>query len=403
MLQHLLLTVLIAVPSDWTQFRGHLANAHAEGPATPLHWSETQNVKWKTEIPGLGWSSPVVSADAIWLTTAVEQEQQLSLRCLKLSPVTGEVLWDHEVRRLWEIPAIHGKNSHASPTPILRGNRLYVHFGTHGTACLNADSGEQIWLNTELSYPPVHGSGGSPVLAEGILAIVCDGSSSPFVVGLDAQTGAVRWKTPRTITGRVNHSFATPALMYSDGQPQLIAPGPDHLAVYELLTGREVWHVKAPGWSVVPQPVVTPDLIIYNHDYDNPELIAVRRNGSGDVTESHVAWKLRRGAPSTPSPVLVGTELYTVSDNGIASCIDVDSGTVHWTTRLGGNFSASPVYANNLLLFLDEAGTARWVRPGRQFVEVAENVIPERTFATPAILAGAMYLRTDRHLYRVSE
>lgn len=366
-------------------------------------WSETTNVAWKTAIPGLGWSSPVVVNDRVFLTTAVPRGEGLSFRALALDASSGDVVWDIEVRAVDRAPAIHPKNSHASPTPIVRDGSVFVHFGAQGLARLSAEDGAIKWTCFELDYPPLHGNGGSPMLHDGKLAIVCDGSKDPFVAAIDAETGQVAWKTPRSVPARINHSFVTPTVAVIDGQAQLLAPGPDHCAAYDLATGKEIWKVKAPGWSVVPQPALGHGLVIYNHDYDHPELMAVKLGGTGDLTDSHVVWRLKRGAPSTPSPLLVGDDLYFVSDKGIASCVNAKTGDLIWTERLGGNFSSSPIFANNLVLFLDENGKAVWVKLGPAFEVVATNELPGRTFATPAFVDGAMYLRTDEALYKIAE
>lgn len=397
-----LLALLVAVaPADWPKFRGPASNGHVPQQSVPLQWSDTENVQWKVPIPGLGWSSPAVVNGRIYLTTAVPQGPGLSLRALALDATSGQVLWDREVRGIPETPAIHTKNSHASPTPIVERDSVYVHFGALGMAKLRAYDGALLWLNTELNYPPLHGSGGSPVLHNGRLAVVCDGSTDPFVAAVDAESGRVLWKQPRSVKARISHSFVTAAIAEVNGQALVLAPGPDHCAAYDLATGEEVWKVLAPGWSVVPQPVVAHGLVIYNHDYDNPELIAVRLGGTGDVTESHVAWRRKRGAPSTPSPLLVGEDLFCVSDDGIATCINAITGEQYWMERLGGNFSASPILAAGRILFLDENGRAVWVEASREFREVQKNSIPGRTLATPAFADGAMFLRTDEHLYRI--
>ncbi|MFM8288394.1 MAG: PQQ-binding-like beta-propeller repeat protein, partial [Planctomycetaceae bacterium] len=289
-----------------------------------------------------------------------------------------------------------------SPTPLVRDGAVYVHFGAQGMARLSATTGQLDWLCTDFDYPPMHGNGGSPVLHSGKLIVACDGSSKPFVLAIDAQTGKVAWRTPRSVEARVSHSFVTATVAIVDGQPQVLAPGPDHCAAYDIGTGRELWRVKAPGWSVVPQPTIGHGLAIYNHDYDNPELMAVRLGGKGDITESHIAWRLKRGAPSTPSPVLVGEELFFVSDNGIASCINAKTGETHWTERLGGNFSASPIHVNDRILMLNENGLATWLAVGRKFEILGTNELPGRTLATPAFSRGAMYLRTDELLYKIA-
>jgi outer membrane protein assembly factor BamB len=387
---------------DWTEFRGSKADARASDSATPLVWSDTENVAWKVEIPGLGWSSPVVSEGVIYLTTAVASGSELSLRAMAFDVSSGKTLWDSEIRNLHSVPAIHAKNSHASPTPIVRGDSIYVHFGAMGTAKLNKD-GSIAWKNMELDYPHVHGCGGSPILHEDKLFMICDGGKDPFVVALNTTDGQIAWRRPRSIKGRICHSFGTPLVTVVDGKAQLLAPGPDHLAAYDVSNGDELWYVRAPGWSVVPQPVIGHDMVFYNHDYDHPELMAVRLGGLGDVTDSNVVWRIQRGAPSTPTPLLVGDELYFVSDNGIASCVDAKTGKQNWMERLGGNFSASPVFANGLILFLDENGRAYYVKPSAIFEVVQKNEVTGRTFAIPAFAGKAMYLRTDKALLKISE
>lgn len=398
-----LLTICALGAGQWPQFRGPNSDGHAEGPETPLVWSETENVVWKSPIPGLGWSSPSVVDGRVFLTTAVQKGEGLSLRALALDAATGKVIWDREIRAVEKAPAIHTKNSHASPTPIVSDGSVYVHFGTLGMARLDVADGNIKWLNNELKYPPMHGSGGSPVLYQGKLVVVCDGSTQPFVAAVDAQTGQVAWKRYRSVQAKISHSFVTATVAVVEGQPQVMAPGPDHFAAYDLATGEEVWKVMAPGWSVVPQPTLGHGLVIYNHDYDNPELIAIKLGGKGDVTDSHIAWRVKRGAPSTPTPLLVGDELYFVSDKGIASCLNAKTGESYWMERLGGNFSASPVLANGRVLFMNETGLATWVKPGKDFAILGTNQVPGRTFATPAFLDGAMYLRTDEFLYKIAK
>ncbi len=316
---------------------------------------------------------------------------------------TGATVWDKEIRAVNEAPAIHSKNSHASPTPIWQEGAVFVHFGALGMAKLSAADGSVIWMNTDLVYPPVHGSGGSPVLHDGRLYVVCDGSTKPFVAAVDAKTGKTAWKTLRSVPARISHSFVTPTIVTVDGKPQLLAPGPQHMAAYDPVTGEELWKVLAPGWSVIPQPAIGHGMVFYNHDYDSPEMMAVKLGGRGDITESHVAWRMKRGAPSTPSPLLVGDELYFISDLGVATCVDAKTGTQHWQKRLGGNYSASPVFANGNVLFLSEGGEATWAKPGQEYHEIRTNTVPGRTFATPAFSNGAMYLRTDEHLYKIAK
>lgn len=387
---------------SWPQFRGPDSAGHAPGHRPPMQWSDTQNIEWRKTIPGLGWSSPSIHNGVLYLTTAVPQGEGLSLRVLALDAQTGEPRWEREIKQVEKVPAIHAKNSHASPTPIVLDDAVFVHFGTLGTARLEPADGRIVWLCEELVYPPVHGSGGSPVLFDEKLFIICDGSSNPFVCALDASNGKVVWRTQRSVPAQISHSFGTVRVAMVKGEPQILAPGPNHLAAYEPNTGKEIWKVLAPGWSVVPQPLLIDDLVIYNHDYDNPELMAVRLGGSGDVTETNVVWRNTRGAPSTPTPLLIDDLLYFVSDNGVASCVDARTGDRHWMERLGGNYSASPVYVNDHVLYLSEDGVATWVKPSKEYTLVSKNEITGRTFATPAFYKNAMYLRTDEALLKIS-
>lgn len=400
MLRLLVLLILFCF-GDWPQFRGPSSDAIVRMDNVPVEWSDSTNIVWRAPIAGLGWSSPVVVDGTIYLTSAVPKGSGLSLVAMAIDSTTGKTIWQREVRAIDSVPSIHAKNSHASPTPIVRDGSVYVHFGTHGTARLACKDGTIQWLCTELIYPPVHGSGGSPVLHEGRLAIVCDGSKDPFVVALDAETGKIVWKTLRAVPASISHSFVTPTITRVDGRNLVLAPGPQHFAAYDLADGSEVFRVLAPGWSVVPQPIVFEDLVIYNHDYDNPELMAVRLGGKGDVTGTHVVWRRERSAPSTPTPVLVDGLLYTVSDKGIATCLDAKTGEQQWMERLGGNYSASPVYADGRILFLSEDGVATWVRASKQYEVVRINEITGRTFATPAFDGTGMYLRTDTELLKI--
>jgi len=282
------LSVMAAELKDWPQFRGPNADGHVKGQTSPLEWSDSKNVAWKVAIPGLGWSSPSLVQGKIFLTTAVPIGEGLSLRAMALDAKTGKTIWDREIRAVAKAPKIHSKNSHASPTPVIRDGSVYVHFGALGMASLAVEDGAIQWTNFELDYPPVHGSGGSPVYHEGKLVIVCDGSTKPFVAAVDAKTGKVAWKQLRSVVGKINHSFVTPTVAVIDGKAQVMAPGPDHFAAYDLETGTELWRVKAPGWSVVPQPAIGHGLVIYNHDYDNPELLAGM--DSGQIWRWYKTW-----------------------------------------------------------------------------------------------------------------
>jgi outer membrane protein assembly factor BamB len=396
----LCLATLTHAASDWPQFRGPDGDGHSSAKNLPLNWDATKNVAWKTEVPGKGWASPALFKSRLYLTTAGEVGSELSLRVLCLDAANGKTAW---VTEAFLTPPVrhHAKNSQASPTAIVDGDRIYVHFGHYGTACLDL-AGKIIWKQTELKYSPVHGNGGSPILVGNALIFSCDGGSDPFVVALDKTTGKVLWNVKRETTAKKNFSFSTPTLITVKGQPQLITPGSGVVCALDPKTGAELWRCRyGEGYSVIPKPVFGHGLIFISSGYDKPVLHAIRADGKADVTDTHIAWKLEKGAPHTPSPLLVGNELYVVSDAGIATCLDAKTGQVHWSERIPGNYSASPLFADGKIWFQNETGIGTVLKPGKTFEKLAENNLGERTLASYAVTDGAFFIRTEKNLYRI--
>jgi outer membrane protein assembly factor BamB len=389
---------------NWPEFRGPTGQGTYKG-TLPLEWGPGRNVAWKQAVPGRGWSSPVVWEGRVYLTTAVPiagAPGELSLDALALDARTGKPLWQRRVFRQGAgASRIQAKNSHASPTPIVDGRHLYVHFGHQGTACLDLD-GKVLWRSTELKYQPVHGNGGSPILAGDLLVFSCDGAEGPFVAALERATGKVRWKVPRRTEALKYFSFSTPLLIDVKGQKQIVSPGSEAVMAYEPATGKEIWRVRyAGGYSVVPRPVYGHGLVFICTGYESPSLLAIRPDGRGDVTATHVAWRTRQGVPLTPSLLLDGNELYMVSDSGFASCLDARTGREHWSKRLPGRYSASPLLAGGRIYFQNEAGTGVVIQAGKVYKELARNALGERTLASYATADGALFVRTDKHLYRI--
>lgn len=399
----------VAIAGDWTEFRGPAGQGHADISNLPVSWSETENIAWKVELPGFGWSSPVVANDQIFLTTAVadKEKKTISMRAACLNAADGKSVWEIEVFQQKDANTkAHKKNSHASPTPILDGDRLYVHYGTSGTACLKTD-GSVLWKNQDLVYSPVHGNGGSPTLAGELLLICCDGSDERFAVGLDRQTGKEVWKTAREFEPSRGFSFCTPTLLEADGRSQAICPGSGGVWSYDPQTGEQLWRVGyGEGYSVVPRPVLAHGLVYVCSGFGDGQLFAIDPTGSGDVTESHVKWKVRKGVPKSPSVIVVGNELYMVDDKGVATCLDAITGELHWQQRLKGAFSASPTYANGVIYFQNETGVTFVVKPGTEYQTIAENALGDgeaRTFASFAFVDHAILLRSETHLYRIQK
>ncbi len=383
---------------DWPEFRGPGGQGHSAERGLPLEWGEGKHVAWKTPVPGLGWSSPVVAGGRVWITTAIEQ-RGISLRALAFDVASGREVVNVEIFR---IPAsrreINPKNSWASPTPVIDGDRVYVHFGADGTAALS-NTGAILW-KARFDYQSQHGAGGSPIVFGDLLIMNCDGSDVAFVIALDKNTGKVKWKTNRGFPA--DQAYTTPLLIRAADRDQLISVGAFRARAYDPLSGKEIWRVRYDeGFSNVPRPVFAHGLVYVATGFQQPSLLAVRPDGTGDVTKTHIAWALRRGAPLTPSPLAVGDELYIVNDGGIATCLDGRTGAVIWQQRLGGTYSASPVFADGRIYFLAEQGVTTVIAPGKEFRRLATNTLDGGLLASMAVSGGSLFLRTDSHLYRI--
>ena len=388
---------------DWPEFRGPTGQGHAPDADVPLTWSETENVTWKVPVPGLGWSSPVVAGGRIWLTSAVtEPGLGSSLRLLAYDAATGDATLDVEVFDSSEVYPLNPKNSLASPSAVADpdGERVYVHFGATGTAAVTT-GGDIVW-RARFPYISQHGNGGSPILHDGRLIVSIDGYDTAFLVAVDARTGEERWRSMRP--DPVSQAYSTPITIRVGDREQIVGVSAFRTTGHDPRTGEEIWRVRYPnGFSNVPRPVHGHGMVYVSTGFQTPVLLAVRTDGSGDVTRSHVAWRLRRGAPLTPSPILVGDELYVVTDFGIATCVDAHTGDIHWQERLGGNHSASPVFVDGRIYFQNEEGVTTVIAPGPDFRELARNRLDGVTLASMAVSDGALFLRSDTHLYRIEE
>lgn len=358
---------------------------------------------WKVPVAGRGWSSPAIAGDLVWLTTAVEPEGAAgsparSLRLLAFDKETGAAVRDIEVFRHDDAGQQHAKNSFASPTPVVEGDRVYVHFGRLGTAAVTT-AGEVLWKRS-LPYAYAHGTGGSPVLHKHLLILTCDGTDVQYVVALNKDTGEVEWKVHRQRPSAM--AFSTPLVIEVNGAAQLITTSGHRAVSYEAETGRELWQVTyGDGFSNVPRPVFAHGLVYLCTGFYRPELLAVRPDGAGDVTATHVVWRYGRSVPLTPSPIVVGDLLYMVSDNGILTCLDARTGSLRFQQRIGGNYSASPVYAAGRIYFQSEEGETTVITAEGQFRQAGSAKVDAQTLASPAPSAGSIFLRSATHLYRI--
>jgi outer membrane protein assembly factor BamB len=412
----------------WPQWRGPAGQGHAEAAHDlPVSWSERENVAWKAPLPGRGWSSPVLDDKHVWLTTAVEtaaaadekaallagsQNSQpvevaraVTMRALAVARDSGRIAHEIELFTVEKPQPIHTLNSFASPSPVLSGNRLFCHFGDYGTACVDTSTAAVLWVNRELRLDHMNGPGSTPAVWRDRLVIPCDGSDVQYIAALDTVTGAVAWKTPRS--GSLNDNpdlkkaYGTPLIVPFDGRDVVVSPGADWVYGYDPATGKELWRLSygTLGFSIVPRPVAAHGLVFMSTSFSKPEVLAVRPGG--EAREPEIVWRQPRGAPSMPSPLVVGDELYVVSDKGIATCLDAKTGAVVWSERLGGNFSSSPFCADGRIYAGNRDGATFVIKPGRAFELIATNRLDGQIFATPAAVGRAIYLRTDEALYKL--
>ncbi|MFO0014354.1 MAG: PQQ-binding-like beta-propeller repeat protein [Planctomycetota bacterium] len=396
--------------ADWPEFRGPNQNGTVTTAKAPMEWSEEKNVVWYTPTQGLGWSSPVVIGDRIYVTSArntasgdsaLAGPQTLHLECY--SARTGKPLFDRMlIEQDQDAPSIHKKNSHASPTVLANAGKLYVHFGHQGTVCTDLD-GNILWRNQDHTYSPVHGNGGSPIVLDNKLFLTCDGGDTAYTLALDAATGSEVWRTPRGIATDRPFSFCTPQAIQVEGKWQIVSPGSNLAQSLDPDTGNVIWSVSYEGFSVVPRPLFYRGLVFVCTGYMTPKLLAIDPTGSGDVTETHVRWTYGTGVPNTPSIVPVADQIVMVSDGGVSSGVDIETGKKVWQKRLGGNYSASLMAIGNRVYFQSEGGEAIVMEIGAEPKELSRAMLPGRIFASYAWLEGDWIIRAENGLYRIGE
>ena len=402
---------------NWPQFRGPAGQGISDATGLPATWGEGQNVVWKTAIHGKSHSSPVVWGDQVWVTTATENGQQLSVLCV--DKTDGKIVRDQVLFTVPTPQYAHPFNSYASPTPAIEEGRVYVTFGSPGTACLDTKTGKLLWERRDFVCNHWRGAGSSPVIWNDLLFLPFDGADYQYLVALNKNTGATVWKVDRSIdfqdidakTGKPQadgdwrKAFSTPRVVtFGDGKPVLLSLGSKALYAYEPGTGKELWRVEnRETHSGSATPVVGKDLIYINMGHGQAELWAIRPGGSGVVTDTHVAWKLRGNLPTRASVLLHDGLIYMVDDGGIASCVDAKTGKKLGGKRLGGEYSASPLFADGRIYFFSQDGKTTAIEPGPEMKVVGESKLDEGFMGSPAVSGKALILRTSGHLYRVEK
>lgn len=392
---------------NWADFRGPRGDGVAVGAQPPIHWSESDQVRWKAPVPGRGWSSPVLWGNQIWVTSASEDGKTRYAFALDAS--TGSLLFEISVFEVDEPEPINQTNSYASPSPVIEEGRVYVHFGTVGTACIDTATGQILWKRDDMPIDHKEGAGSSPLLAGDLLVIPFDGLDVQYVVALNKQTGQTVWKTDRSvdfsnIRDDMRKAYSTPFLYEEEGRQLVIVTGAQATMAYELETGKEVWKYTYNGFSNVGRPVIGHRLAFLNTGYMRPRIAAVRLGRTGLLKDEDCVWSVERAAPNKPSLLLVEDLLYMVTDKGgVLTCLHAQTGEIIYQERLGGNFSASPLFANGLIYLCDEEGRTTVVRHGRNYEVVAVNELEDGCLASPAAVGRSLFLRTRRHLYRIGE
>ena len=419
---------------SWPDFRGPWGTGHVSAPGDaqliglPLHWSETRNVTWKTEIPHVGLSTPAVMGGQVWLTAAPDDGHDFFAICVDAE--TGKVLLNKNLFHSDKPESLGngaGVNSYATPSAVIEPGRVYVHFGRFGTACLDTTDFKLLWKREDLHCRHYRGPSSSPVLFENMLILTMDGADVQYLVALDKKTGRTVWKTDRSVKWNDEHidrqmvrdgdwrtAHSTPLIVSVGGKPQMLSIGAKAGYGYEPRTGRELWRVEFPAYSAAPRPLLYKACALMVTGFSHSELLAVRTDGTGNVTDTHVDWSINTSVPKYASPILVDDLLYLAADQSFITCVEAATGEKVWRERGSGKYRASPVYADGRLYFFSLDGTTTVIKPGRKFELLATNMLTGNIanndqkrgpgfMASPAVAGKAFFLRTRHHLYRVED
>ena len=413
----LILLTPVTIFAAWPAFRGPVGNgtvpAACEGArvTVPLHWSETQNVKWKTPMPHSGLSTPVIVEGRVWLTTATVEGHDSYVICIDED--TGDVLLNKRLFHADDPEPLGNKvNGYASPSPVAEAGRVYVSFGSYGTACLDTKTFDVLWSHRDLPCRHYRGPGSSPILYEDLLILTMDGVDQQYVAALNKATGKAVWKTTRTADykdldvngeprreGDFRKAYSTPLVTAVRGKKQLISAGSKAVYGYDPDTGQELWTLAHDDYSSSASPVSGHGLAYVLTGFGKAELLAMRVGDTGQLTEDSIAWRTRKLMPRTPSPVLVGDLLFTLADNGTLTCLEAKTGQEVWRERLEGKYASSLVCGDGRIYCVDQEGKTTVIEAGRSFKVLAENTLDSGCMASPAVSGNALFLRTKTHLY----
>ncbi|MCE4563020.1 PQQ-binding-like beta-propeller repeat protein [Maribellus sp. CM-23] len=399
---------------NWTHFRGSEMNGHANVEKAPLRWNDTENVVWKVPVKGVGWSSPAVLGNQVWLTSAEEDGTRFYTYCFDLK--TGKLLDEKTIFTSEEPQRIHSTNSYATPTPCIEKGRVYVHYGDFGTACIDTKTFNEVWKREDLRCKHMQGPASSPIIYKKLLILHLEGTEDPYVVALDKTTGETIWKSvrPKEIYDPLEpvyrKSYQTPIVINAGGKELLISNSAYMCFAHDVNTGEVIWTFTYGYDSTVSQPLYYNGLVFVNSGWifeDNTPFFtrqyAIDPTGRGDVTKTNQVWMYDDEVPQIPTPVIVDGLMYMVHDRGMVTCLDAMSGKPVWKEKLKGNFNASPIFAAGNIYFMNVKGDCTIIKPGNSFQKVAENSINETVKAVPAFVDDQMILRTKDNLYLIRE
>ena len=382
----------------WARWRGPSGQGLANGTGYPDTWSATQNVAWKVPVPGSGNSSPIVWGDRIFLTTAYDNGRRMAIVAFRRSD--GQKMWEAFAPEGKTPYGNHYKNGYASATAATDGQRVYASFGPRGLVAVDMD-GKVVWHRDLGRMDAYHGTAGSPLLYKDRLILYQDQFNDSFVAAFDTRTGRELWRTRRD----AQVGWGTPIAVRVGDHDEIIVSSQWTVRAYNPDSGAELWNCKGTTDEVIPTPVVGYGMVFCSSGRAGPTL-AIRPGGKGDVTRTHVAWTSPRGSPFVPSPILYGEHLYMINDMAsIVTCLEAMTGKVLFQSRLGvaqrEGFSASPVAVDGKVFFTNDEGETFVLKAGPTFEMLHVNKLDESTLATPALVDGRWYFRTDRNLIAI--
>ena len=428
-----MVVVVPAFANDWPSWRGPDGTRVLGDGALPLEWSADRNIAWTAELGGLGVSSPIVGDDRVIVTSQVgwapladrvhptlvrgrddsespldggrrDRDGQVSFLVAAYDRATGELLWEHETAASGPLQPVHNRHNLASPSPVTDGRRVYAVFGTGQVVALELETGRVVWtrhLQADYGgFDIIWGHTSSPAVYDGLLYVLCDHPSRAYLLALDTESGQERWKVDR---GNGRRSYSTPVVYDGPGGPELIINSNERIDAFQPQSGASLWYAGGPNQFPVPVPTYADGAIYTNRGHRSGPYMRIRLGGRGDVTDTHVDWRIPTGAPYVSSVLYYAGLVYMATDSGIVTCVDAVTGERVWRERIGGSYTASPVAADGKVYLFGETGETVVLAAGRDPLVLARNDLGVRTIASPAVSDGRIYVRTDSQLIAIGE